>query len=330
MPHRPTMNDVAAHVGVSRQLVSLVLRDLPGASPQTRERVLTAARELGYVPHQSARLLRGSRTRLLGVMFSMHEPFEVDIVEHLFGAARRHGHSLVLGPLSATRPRDDVTAELLGQRVEALLVLSAGEGEAVVEGSLGGIPVVQVGGPETTVPADDVRVDDAVGIELLVDHLAALGHGRVVHVSGGRGPNARSRRDAFELAMRARGLVPEVVEAAFSEDAGYSATTALLRRDHRPTAIMAANDRCAVGVLAALAHHGLRVPGDVSVTGFDDSSVASWAFTQLTTVDVDPAELAQASVDAALRRLADPCREPVRRTITPGIVVRTSTAAAPR
>ena len=101
---RATMKDVADRVGVSRQLVSLVLRDLPGASPTTRQRVREAASELGYYPDTSARTLRGRRSFQLGVVFTMHEPFEVDLVEALLTEAAERGYSLVLGPLTAARP----------------------------------------------------------------------------------------------------------------------------------------------------------------------------------------------------------------------------------
>ncbi|MET1034120.1 MAG: LacI family DNA-binding transcriptional regulator [Arthrobacter sp.] len=328
MPTRPTMNDVAEHLGVSRQLVSMVLRGAPGPSEDSRTRVRAAAKALGYHPDQSARLLRGRRSFRLGVMFSMKEPFETDLVEHLFVAAKERGYSLVLGPLGPTRPQEDVLADLLGQRVEALLVLSGDSGTDTIDGLPEQLPVVQVGGPTASTPHDDVRADDDVGIGLLMEHLTGLGHQRIVHVSGGTGPNSASRRRAYEEQMAARGLVPDVVAGAYTEDAGYRAALSLLERELLPTAVMAANDRCAVGVLAALAGGGAEVPDRISVTGFDDSSVASWPFTQLTTVDVDPAALADAALDAAAHRSSGGAGDAVRQLIAPGLVVRGSTGPA--
>lgn len=321
------MKDVADHLGVSRQLVSLVLRDLPGASEETRRRVRAAAEELGYHPDDSARVLRGHRSRRLGVLFTMREPFEVDLVEELLAGAAERGYALVLGPLSAARSQRTVLAELLGQRIEGLLVLAAEGGSATID-DLPGIPLVQLGGPRTLETADDVRVDDTAGIDLLVEHLAGLGHRAIAHVSGGDGPNARERRLAYEAAMERRGLAPDVVPAAFTEDAGARAAQDLLARKRLPSAILAANDRCAAGVLATLVRAGVRVPADVSVAGFDDSSIARLPYTQMTTVRHDPARLAGAALDAIVRRIDDPDATTVRHLEPPLLIVRASTGPA--
>ncbi|WP_200941030.1 LacI family DNA-binding transcriptional regulator [Microbacterium sp. Root53] len=324
---RPTMKDVADHLGVSRQLVSLVLRDLPGASEETRRRVRAAAEELGYHPDDSARVLRGHRSRRLGVLFTMREPFEVDLVEELFAGAAERGYALVLGPLSAARSQRTVLAELLGQRIEGLLVLAAEGGSATID-DLPGIPLVQLGGPRALETADDVRVDDTAGIDLLVEHLAGLGHRAITHVSGGDGPNARERRLAYEAAMERRGLALDVVPAAFTEDAGARAAQDLLARKRLPSAILAANDRCAAGVLGTLVRAGVRVPADVSVAGFDDSSIARLPYTQMTTVRHDPARLAGAALDAIVRRIDDPDATTVRHLEPPLLIVRASTGPA--
>ncbi|MEE1622242.1 LacI family DNA-binding transcriptional regulator [Zafaria sp. Z1313] len=328
MPLRPTMHDIAEHLGVSRQLVSLVLRDAEGPSEESRRRVRAAAQELGYHPDQSARLLRGRRSHRLGVLFSMKEPFEADLVERLLTAAAARGYSLALGPHGPSRPQAGALAELLGQRIEALLVLSGDSGLDTIDGLPDTVPLVQLGGPAAGDGHDDVRADDAAGFALLVDHLVDLGHRRIAHVSGGSGPNAAARRTAYAQQMRSRGLSPDTVEAAYTEEAGYRAAVQLLDREASPTAIMAANDRCAVGVMAALASRGVAVPGRVSVTGFDDSSVASWPFMDLTTVDVDPSALAEAALEAAVYRAGGGTGAPAAERVVPRLVVRSSTGPA--
>lgn len=322
------MKDVADHVGVSRQLVSLVLRDLPGASTATRRRVRDAAQELGYYPDASARVLRGSRSRQLGAMFTMREPFEVDLVEELMAQAAERGYALVLGPLTETRRQSRVIPELLGQRIEGLLVLAGDDGASRVEGLPDRIPVVQLGGPRGDRPLDDVRGDDGVGIDLLMEHLSALGHRDLVYVTGGDGPNAASRRDACLRQARRLGLSVDVLEAAFTETAGAEAADVLLARPSLPTAILGANDRCAAGLLATLVRAGVRVPEDVSVVGFDDSSVARLPFTQLTTVRHDPARLAAQALDALIARIEDPERPVVEHRDAPDLVVRHSSGRA--
>ncbi|MDN3311187.1 LacI family DNA-binding transcriptional regulator [Microbacterium oryzae] len=327
---RPTMKDVADRVGVSRQLVSLVLRDLPGASAETRRRVRDAAAEMGYYPDSSARVLRGNRSFQLGVMFTMHEPFEVDLVEALLTGAAERGFSLVLGPLTPARSHRDVIPELLGQRIEGLVVLAADGGGARIDSLPDRIPVVQLGGPRSDGPVDDVRADNAVGIRLLVDHLVHLGHRRIAHVTGGSGPNAESRRRQYQRAMRCHALEADVVEAAYTETAGARAAEALLARESRPTAIIGANDRCASGVLATLVAAGVTVPEEVSVVGFDDSSVARLPYTQLTTVRHDPVRLACAALDALIGRIDEPDAPVVEHRETPELIVRRTSGPAPR
>lgn len=322
------MKDVADQVGVSRQLVSLVLRDLPGASAETRRRVREVAEALGYYPDASARVLRGHRSFQLGVLFTMHEPFEVDLVEALLAEAAARGYSLVLGPLTAGRTLRDVIAELLGQRIEGLVVLAADDGGSEISGLPERIPVVQLGGPRSASPVDDVRVDDAVGIGLLIDHLVGLGHEHITHVTGGSGPNAASRLDEYRAAMITRGLSPDVLEAAYTEEAGARAAEALLDRPALPTAILAANDRCASGVLATLVRRGVAVPDDVSVVGFDDSSVARLPFVQLTTVRHDPSRLAAQALEAVSTRIDHPEAPIVTHRDIPELVVRRSTGPA--
>lgn len=325
---RATMKDVADRVGVSRQLVSLVLRDLPGASPTTRQRVREAASELGYYPDTSARTLRGRRSFQLGVVFTMHEPFEVDLVEALLTEAAERGYSLVLGPLTAARPERLVVPQLMGQRIEGLIVLAADGGSSSVSDLPERIPIVQLGGPRSKGPVDDVRVDDEAGIALLVDHLVSLGHTAIAHATGGSGPNARARVEAYEAAMRRSGLLPDVVESAYTEEAGSHAAEVLLTRSELPTAVLAANDRCASGVLLTLVSRGVAVPADISVVGFDDSSVARLPFVQLTTVRHDPVRLASEALDAITARIEDPTRPTVAHRDAPSLVVRRSSGPA--
>lgn len=327
---RPTMQTVADHVGVSRQLVSLVLRDQPGASAATRDRVLAAAAELGYTPDASARALRGRRSHRLGVLFAMRQPFEVDLVEALFDAAAARGFSLVLGPLTDERTVADVVPELLAQRVEAILVLSADGGVERLGPIAAGVPITMVGGPTSTDARDDVRVDDAVGIRLLVEHLRGLGHEDIAHVTGGDGPAAERRRAAYAQAMADAGLGHrvDVVVGAYTEEAGARAAVELLDRAALPTAVIGANDRCAVGILGTLVRRGVRVPADVSVVGFDDTSMSSLPYVDLTTVGSAPRDLAVPAVETLVRRLEDPDAKDVAHRAVPRLVVRGSTGPA--
>ncbi|MCP3426391.1 LacI family transcriptional regulator [Rothia sp. AR01] len=328
----PTMKSIAERVGVSRQLVSIVLREQPGASEETRRRVFEAARELGYHPNASARALRGKRTRRVGVVFTMRQPFEVDLVEALFGAAEARGFTLVLAPLTSRRGHDAVMGELQSQRVEGMVVLGAEHGGARIEGLPAGVPAVMLGGPTSEESLDDVRVDDGGGTRLVVEHLLALGHTRIAYVTGGDGPNSEIRRAAYEDALRAHGLSAssDVVPGHYTEEGGAEATLRLLSRPELPTAVVGGNDRIAMGVLGTLVRHGLRVPEDVSVAGFDDASLSRLPYVDLTTVGYDPVSLAERAVEAVIRRIEEADAAPVAHREPPHLLVRSSTAAPRR
>ena len=327
----PTMQSIADKLGVSRQLVSLVLRNQPGASQETRRRVAEMAEQLGYHPNASARALSGKRSRRLGVVFTMRQPFEVDLVEALFDAAKEREFTLVLAPITPQRGQGSVFAELLGQRVEGVLVLGTDNGAARIRDLPKEVPSVMLGGPKSDESADDVRVDDATGIALVMDHLFGLGHRRISHITGGAGPNSHDRAVAYESAMTAQGLEEfvDVIEADYSETGGGHATSRLIDRPNRPTAIVGGNDRVAMGTLGTLLRRGIRVPEDMSVTGFDNASLAQVPYLDLTTVAYDPTSLAERAVDALVARIQDPNAEPVLHRQEPVLVVRSSTAPPP-
>ncbi|MGQ7787065.1 LacI family DNA-binding transcriptional regulator [Nesterenkonia sp. K-15-9-6] len=333
MSTRPTMSDVAQQAGVSRQLVSMALRGLDGPSDETRQRILAAAEQIGYRPDRAARLLRGRHSHLLGAMFSMREPFEVDMAEALVGRAHQRGYTMALGPVTPGRSEKEVLDELLSQRIAGLMVLSTAGGSAELGTLPSDIPAVQLGGPssaERSLP--DVRADADAGISALMEHLIDLGHTEITHVTGGTGPNASARRQAYREGMHRHGLTPREVEGDLTEEGGYASAVRLLSDGPPPTALMAANDRAAVGVLAAARDSGLRVPDDISITGFDDSSVASWPFIRLTTARVDPQAMADAAVEALLEQIASeagrdqsaPRSDTV--TVRPELVIRATTS----
>lgn len=325
------MKDVADRAGVSRQLVSLVLRDLPGASLDSRARVLAAAEAIGYRIASPAAARRGVHGQRVGVLFSMHQSFEVDLVEAMLAAARGAGYTLILGALTPELPQSEVARELIQQRVEALIVLGADGDAASAENLPNDVPIITVGGPVSSQAMDDIRVDDEASMRQVVEYLSRLGHRSITHVSGGLGPNADVRRNTYVAAMAERGLsdFSDVVESAFTEDAGSAAAEILLRRTALPTAIIACNDRAAVGILETLLRGGARIPEDVSLVGFDDSTAARLSFVQLTTMHHDPEHLAVRAMAAITRRIAQPGAEPSRQLVQPRLVIR-KTSGEPR
>jgi DNA-binding LacI/PurR family transcriptional regulator len=324
----PTLEDVAARAGVSRALVSIVVRGAPGASATTRQRVLSIADELGYRPDSRARLLAGRRSRLLGVTLTLNHPFHADLAEHIYSAAEQLGYEVVLSAVTRNRPPQKAIDTLLDYRCEAAILAGALTREAELTALGERLPVVVLGQRTRSQAVDVVRTADAQGIRLAVDHLADLGHRAIVHVDGGRGPESAARRSAYRAAMRRRGLVDDirVVPGGEAEEDGAAAARTLAHA--QPTAVLTYNDRCAVGLLDVFVRTGIAVPADISVVGYDDSPVARLPHLRLTTVSQDAAQLASLAVQRAIARLEGGAVDGRETVLTPHLAVRSTTGPA--
>lgn len=321
---RPTMADVAQRAGVSRALVSQIFRSVPGASAATRERVFAAAAELNYSPDTSARQLRLNRTRSIGVVFTMRHPLEVEIVEHMYPIAADRGYSLALGALTPTRPQQQIVDELLNFRSEALVLIAPDEDETKLRDIGRRVPAVEIGRRMEGRDFDTVRSADSDGARLAVEHLIALGHRDIAHLDGGHNPGADERRSAYRETMVAHGLGEHVnvVPGDYTEEAGIASAAALL--ESSTTAVFAGNDQSAIGLAGAVLRAGASIPGRLSIVGYDDSPAAR-TFVQLTTVQQDAENLAQAAVNAVIERLDEGRVEADNLVIAPRLVVRETT-----
>ena len=327
------MADVAAHLGVSRQLVSIVMRDKPGASEATRRRVREAAGELGYQPHIGARSLRQTRSTHLGVSFAPAHATEPDIVEAIYPAASKVGYQVLLSAQIATRSTAQAVEELLGFRCAALIVIGSNLSDTKLRqlARRAKVPVVVIGAGVPNPVYDVVRSNGETGVRALVEHLVALGHHRIAYVHARSMASAGPRRQGYLAAMTAAGLEVDVVAIPghdYTEEAGATAARALLDRPTLPTAVVAGNDQQAVGVITVLSRAGVSIPGQVSVTGFDDSRFARLSAIDLSTARQDPALMGRAAVEAAVRRIEHPEATPAVALIEPSIVLRSSTAPA--
>ena len=325
-----TMADIAADLGVSRQLVSLVLRNQPGASPATRARVAEAAKRLGYSPHAGARLLRQATSRQIGVVFAPKNAPEQEIVESIYISAADRGYQVVLSAATDTRSGMQALEELLGYRCAALLVIGAdlASDELRSLARRANVPLVAVGAGNRNRAFDVVRSAGDDGIAECVRYLAELGHRAVTYVHASSMPPAPLRLSGYLRAAKELSIDPAVLEipGEYTEECGAEAARRLLERPIRPTAVMMGNDHAALGLVLTLARSGVSVPEDVSVTGFDDSRPARLSSLDLTTVRQDPQEMGRAAIDAALRRLSDPSRRPRETVVATTLVVRGSTA----
>jgi DNA-binding LacI/PurR family transcriptional regulator len=324
------MEDVAREAGVSRALVSLVMREQPNVSDERRRRVREAAARLGYRPNAMARSLASRRTKTVGVILDdLRNPFFAEIAGGVEELASELGYKLLLGAggRQAKRERAAIGA-LLEYRVDGLILVSPRLRAADVAAAGSEAPLVLVGRQIRGVDADFVVIDEAHGCELVLDHLVGLGHERIAHVDGGSGAGGPQRRTAYVRGMKQRrlGRHVQVISGDFTEEAGVSAAERLLRDGELPTAIFAANDMVAAGLLGGFDRAGVDVPGELSIVGYDNISIAHLAHVSLTTVDQPRTEMGRLALELLLDRI-DNRRPNVLRLIEPTLVVRSTTAA---
>ena len=328
----PTMRDVAARAGVSRSLVSTVYRGVPGASAETRQRILDAAAALGYRPDDRARRLRSRDSRLIGVTLTAVQPFHVAVVEALHDAAALLGYELSVSLNTDSRPLTRAVDTLLAERCAALILVGPTAPESEIAGIVAlapDIPVVVLDRHIELGSIDAVRIDDAAALAQSVDYLVGLGHRRIWYVDGGGYVSALPRRAGYLAAMDARGLADEVrlLPGGGSLIDGVLAAHALLDEPVLPTAVVAYNDRAAGGFVETLWHHGVRVPEDISVVGLDNVPEAALPHLSLTTTEQRPDHLARVAAELVIRRIQGGAPGGLRFT-TPGpLIVRGSTAA---
>jgi DNA-binding LacI/PurR family transcriptional regulator len=322
-----TLEDVAARAGVSRALVSIVIRGVPGASEATRQRVLAVAEELGYRPDGRARLLAAGRSRLIGVTLALNDPFHSDVAEGIYAAAESCGYQVVLSAVTRRRPPERAVGTLLDYRCEAAILLGPLIARRALQELAQRLPVVVVGQPSHTAAADVIRVSDADGIGLALDHLLGLGHRLIVHVDGGRSAGAAQRRAAFRAAHLRHGLPgqPRILAGGPGEEDGAAAARRLVA-DGLPTAVLAYNDACAVGLLEMFVRLGVSVPRQISVVGYDDSPVGRLSYLRLSTVSQDGQQLAALAVQRLVSRLAGSAPEDRQLLVRPALVLRGTTA----
>jgi DNA-binding LacI/PurR family transcriptional regulator len=330
---RPTLEDVAARAGVSRALVSLVIRGAPGASEQTRQRVLASAAELGYRPDPRAQLLARRRSRLLGVMFDVRQPFHADLLEGIYLAAEPARYDVALSAVTASRDERRAVESLLDYRCEALILLGPQASESRLSDLGQQLPVVAVARHVRHSSLYVVRTADEEGARQAVEHLLGLGHREIVHVDGGRAPGATERRRGYRTTMRRHGLAEQIriIRGGLTEESGAAAAQILLEpAGCLPTAVVAFNDRCAVGLLHAFIRADVAIPTDVSIVGYDDDRLSRLPHINLTTVGQDARRLSGLAVETVIARLDGNDAGERETVIPPRLILRGTTCQVSR
>jgi DNA-binding LacI/PurR family transcriptional regulator len=328
-PRRVTLADVAGRAGVSPALASIVMRDAPGASAASRQRVLAVAAELGYRPDVRARSLASLKPQFIGVLFGKAGRFHFDLIDGLYAAAETHGWDLVLSALTNNRDEQRALESLQDFHCDALVMLGPPVATPLMAGRM---PLVVMGWHVDHPEVDVVRTCDDHGLALAVGHLVGLGHRRIAHLDGGSGVVAASRRDGYVRAMRSHGLEKEIrIVPCAGEDQldGQRATRALLEDPAGlPSALVAFNDDVAAAALSVLAQQGVDVPGDVSITGFDDGPLARSPGIDLTSVQQLPREMARLAVERIVARTAGGEVASRELVLEPTLRIRSSTGPA--
>jgi LacI family transcriptional regulator len=328
--------DVACAAGVGTSTASRVLNGDPSVSirPETRERIVGAARRLNYRPNAFARGLKLARTMTLGMVIpNLAYPVNSEIIRGAERRAAAAGYVTVVADAEEFLQSGEAYRRLLlERRVDGLLIASATTSERfLAELARQDLPFVLV---NRRVPhvGPSVTVDDAGGMRLAVEHLFGLGHRRIAHVAGPRDADTARRRAAgFRAGLRAAGLrlSPELaVHTTLDEEGGFHAAESLLALRSPPTAITVWSLASAVGALAAAKRAGAAVPERLSIVAFHDAPLAAYLDPPLTTVRMPLAEMAERSVECLLRLIAG---EPATSTVIetpPALVVRSSTGPA--
>jgi DNA-binding LacI/PurR family transcriptional regulator len=327
-----TILDVAEHAGVSKSLVSLVMRGSPQVSDERRRAVLRAADALGYRPNAVARSLVRKRSAMIGVILSdLHNPFFAEVVDGIEEEALAADYHALFSTGGRRADGESVAIEkLLQLRTDGLILASIVLPAREILAAAATAPVVLVARPSRWREVDSVTNDDRAGAKLAVEHLVALGHRSIAHIDGGRGAGAASRRTGYLEAMRGHGLAGSSTVAGgdYTEEGGARGVAALLR-GNVPTAIFVANDLAAVGALQALAEHGLRVPDDVSLVGYDNTALAALGHINLTTVDQPRRDMGATAVRLLLERLDEGRSRARHLVVAPNLVVRGTTGPPP-
>jgi DNA-binding LacI/PurR family transcriptional regulator len=340
-PSPPTMRDIAAATGVSQSTVSRVLSGAPTAvpiAPQTRERVLEAAKTLGYRPNPQARALRGMQTMLLGVIVrDITDPFFAGAIESVSIEASRRGYNVVLGHAHG-RADEAITlwAVLEARHCDAILLLGDLRDRPGLIEDLQGThePVVALwhGSDITGIPT--VNVDNRIGMTAVLEHLYALGHRRIAFAGRRKLGDIREREDAYVAFLERNGITARDEHLQHVDNdfqGGVEVLDRLVDLPEPPTAIVASTDVIAIGILHAAQRRGLRIPRDLSVTGFDDIPVAAVSVPALTTVRMPTREMVESAVDIAIKAVEDALEPDVdlHPVLEPSLVIRASTGPPP-
>ena len=326
-----TIHDVAARAGVSVATVSRVLNGKELVREETSQQVRAAAKSLRYVPNVAARSLSIRRTQTIGVVLpDVHGEYFSEVIRGIDVDARRGGYHILVSGSHSDPAEMLAVVEAMRGRVDGLIVMAPDLApSALREQLVTDTPLVLLSSVDDA--HDAITIDNYGGARQMMQHLITLGHRHIAFIKGpANNGDARERLRGYRQAMRGIGGTAASraleLDGDFTERAGHDACSVLTEMKPRPTAVFAANDSMAVGVLAALTECGIDVPREMTVTGFDDIPIAHYVTPALTTVRVDIAEVGRRAF-ALLHDAIEESNQPKRQEcIRTALVVRKSCA----
>jgi LacI family transcriptional regulator len=334
----PTQGDVARLADVSQATVSYVLNNKPSValSVETRERILEAARQLGYVPNGAARALRTRKTMTIAsIIPDITNPFYPWFERGIQDVAESHGYELIVYNTDGREDRERTALESVRRsQVDGLIMTVWYQDQTLLRQTIeSGVKIVMLAPPSemfTRLGIDSVCTSNEGAAEAAINHLLDLGHTRIAMIAGEYGTPPRERRIAgYRAAMAKHHIAVEdrLIRAGdFSEEGGYASAMELLAVSPRPTAIFAANDLMAIGAMRALREAGLSIPGDIALVGFDNIPAASLVHPGLTTVEQFPHALGKTCAQLLMDRLNGGAFGPARHVDAPvELIIRDST-----
>lgn len=332
---RVTVVEVAQRAGVSLMTVSRALSGKGYVAEATRQKVQEAADALGYVANVGARVMKGGRTGVLGLLVSdFQSPVIAAIISAISRVVKQAGMDLILYDLAAADgARPDVVPLLSSLCDGLLLILPGAYAENLDQFERVSLPVVLVNYWRAPTSLPVVRADNYEGAHALTRHLLELGHRRIAFVRGtSHSGQSQERERGYLAALNEAGVSADpqlIAQGDFIQRSGFEQAGLLLQLREPPTAIFCANDLMALGALDAARAAGLAVPTQLSIAGFDDILAASQSYPALTTVKQDYEQLGDGAVRLLLQHISEGARRGIRVELQSHLVVRDSTAAPP-
>jgi DNA-binding LacI/PurR family transcriptional regulator len=326
------IREVARLAKVSTATVSRTINGSDKVTPKTRERVQRAIEELRFYPNTWARALGSGRSSLYGLIISdITNPFFPELVKSFEDMAVEHGQEVLVANTSYDPARMEVcVSRMLQRKVDGVAIMTSEMDEHfITEFESRGIPLVFLDTGRVHALASNIVVDYAAGVEAAMEHLATLGHQRIAFIAGPATlRSARIRRDAYTRSVEQKGLGSTLIEQGNHQVmGGHEAMARLLDAKPLPTAVLCSNDMTAIGALGAIHERGLRVPGEISIAGFDDIAISAFTHPALTTVRLSREEIARLAFRALYAsRDGAPGAE---FTVKPTLIVRRSTGTPP-